>query len=112
MKAIMSVPDEGYSRIRAMRTKSNIFIFIIPNLYLSCNLFWGSRGRDRMVVEFTATYAISAHHHKSCEYEFRSRRGVLNRNLCDKVFSDLRQIVVFLRVLRFPHQQKKTPPTI
>jgi hypothetical protein len=23
----------------------------------------GSRGRDRMVVEFTTTYAISAYHH-------------------------------------------------
>ena len=26
----------------------------------------GCRGRDRMVVVFTTTYAISAYHHKSC----------------------------------------------
>ena len=29
-----------------------------------------------MVVGFTATYAINAHHHWCCEFEFRSGRGV------------------------------------
>jgi hypothetical protein len=37
----------------------------------------GCRGRDRMVVGFTTTYAISAYHHW--------RRGVLDAKLCDKV---------------------------
>ena len=32
----------------------------------------GRRGRDRMVAGFTTTYAISAYHHKSCEFEPRS----------------------------------------
>ena len=36
----------------------------------------GRRGRDRMVVGSTTTYAISADHHRYCEFEFRSRRGV------------------------------------
>jgi hypothetical protein len=26
-------------------------------------IFWGRRSRDRMVVGFTTTYAISAYHH-------------------------------------------------
>ena len=34
------------------------------------------RTRERMVVEFTAPYAISAYHHCCCEFESRSGRGV------------------------------------
>ena len=60
------------------------------------------RGRDRMVVGFTITYAISAYHHQCRELETRSRRGVLGTTLCNKVVSDLRQVAGFLRVLRFP----------
>ena len=37
---------------------------------------WGTRERDRMVVGFTTTYAISAYHHWCCEFESRSGRGV------------------------------------
>jgi len=40
----------------------------------------GRRGRVRMVVGFTTTCAI-----KSCEFESRSWRGVLNTTLCDEV---------------------------
>ena len=50
--------------------------------------FWkGIRGHDRMVVEFTTTYAISAYHHQSCVFESHSWRGVLDTTLlvCDKV---------------------------
>ena len=43
------------------------------------------RGFDRMVVGFTTTYATSAFHHYSCEFESRSWRGVLDTKLCDKV---------------------------
>jgi len=32
--------------------------------------FRGHRGRDRKVVGFTATYAISAYHYTRCEFEF------------------------------------------
>ena len=63
-----------------------------------------SRGRDRMVGGFPTTYAISVYHHKSCEFEPRSWRGVLDATLCDKFVSNLRQIGAFfsLRFLRFP----------
>ena len=43
------------------------------------------RGRDRMDVGFTPTYAISAHHHQSCEFKSRSWRGILDTTLCDKL---------------------------
>jgi len=38
----------------------------------------GLRGRDRMVVGFTTTCAISAHHHTGCEFEPLSWRCVLD----------------------------------
>ena len=44
-----------------------------------------SRCRDRMVVGFTTTYAISAYHHWWCEFESRSGQGVLDTTWCDKV---------------------------
>jgi hypothetical protein len=44
---------------------------------------WGRR--DRMVVGFKTICAISAYHHKSCEFESRSWRGVFDTTLCDKV---------------------------
>ena len=47
--------------------------------------FYGHRGRDRMVVGFTTTCAISTYHYKSCELESRLWRCVLNITLCDKV---------------------------
>ena len=42
-------------------------------------------GSDRIVVGFTTTYAISAYHHQSCEFECHSWRGVIDTTLCDKV---------------------------
>ena len=41
--------------------------------------------RDRVVVGFTTTCAISAYHHYSCDFEPRSWRGVLDATLCDQV---------------------------
>jgi len=41
---------------------------------------WDRRGRDRMVVGFTTTYAMS------CEFESRSWQGVLDTTLYDKVW--------------------------
>ena len=38
-----------------------------------------------MVVGFTTTSTISAYYHKSCEFEPRSWRDVLDTTLCDKV---------------------------
>jgi hypothetical protein len=42
---------------------------------LPTNIWKGRRGRDRMVVGFTTTYAISVCHHSCCEFESRSGRG-------------------------------------
>jgi hypothetical protein len=47
------------------------------------------RVRDRMVVGFTTTSAISAYQHYSCEFEPRSWRDVLDATLCDKVCQSL-----------------------
>jgi len=43
---------------------------------VTCNYGRGRRGRDRMVVGFTTTYANSAYHYWCCEFESRSGRGV------------------------------------
>ena len=64
------------------------------------NAFRGRRGRDRIVVVFTATYAFSAYHNWSCEFESRSGRGVQHNVI--KFVSDLWQVGCFLQVLRFP----------
>jgi hypothetical protein len=45
----------------------------------------GRRDRNRMIVEFTTTYAVSAYHLYSCEFESRSWRDVLDTTLSDKV---------------------------
>ena len=45
----------------------------------------GHRSRDHVVVGFTTTYTLSAYHHWSCQFEFRSWRGVLDTTLCEKV---------------------------
>jgi hypothetical protein len=48
------------------------------------------------------TFAISAYHHRCCEFESRSGRGV--QHYVIKFVIDLREVVCFLRVLRFPPQ--------
>jgi hypothetical protein len=47
------------------------------------------RGRERMVVGYITTYVISVYHHLRCEFESRSRRGVLDATLCDNVYQSL-----------------------
>ena len=37
---------------------------------------WSLRGRARIAVGFTTTYAISAYHHCCCGFKSRSGRGV------------------------------------
>ena len=69
-------------------------------------LFWGCHGRDRRVVGFTTTYAISAYHHWCCEFESRSGRG--GQHYVIKFVCDLRQVSGFLRVHRFPPPIKLT----
>jgi len=60
-------------------------------LFLLLN--WGRRDRDRMVVGFTTTYAISAYHHWCCEFESRPGQGV--QHYVIKFVSDLRQVLGF-----------------
>jgi hypothetical protein len=43
------------------------------------------RGRDRIVIGFTTTYATIAYHHLSCEFKHRSWRGLLDTRLCDQI---------------------------
>jgi len=50
----------------------------------------GSRSRDRMVVGFITTYAMTAYHHWCCEFEFRSGQGV--QHYVMKFVGDLRQV--------------------
>jgi hypothetical protein len=62
----------------------------------------GRRGHDHMVVGFTPTYAISAFHH--CSYEFEPRSGEVYsiQHYVIKFVSELQQVGGFLRVLLFP----------
>ena len=72
-----------------------IYTCVLSSIYLR-----GHFGRDRMVVGFTTTYAISAYHHWCCEFESWSGRGV--QHYVIKFVSNLRQVDAFLRVLQFP----------
>jgi hypothetical protein len=42
------------------------------NMSNTAGVFTLRRGRDRMVVGFATTYAISAYHQSRCEFESRS----------------------------------------
>ena len=64
-------------------------------------------GRDRMVVEFITTYAISAYYHERLEFESRSGE-VYSIQRYVKFLSDLRLVDGFLLVLRFPQPTKLT----
>ena len=56
-----------------------IFFQNTANCMFASHNHKGRRGRDHMVVGFLTAYAIS---------DSGSWRGVLDTNLCDKVFSD------------------------
>jgi hypothetical protein len=62
---------------------------IISEILISCRpmvkLTRGRRGPDHMVVGFTATCEISAHHQWSWEFEPCWWRGLLDTTLCDKL---------------------------
>jgi hypothetical protein len=45
----------------------------------------GSRDRDHMLIGFATSFATSAYHHQSCDFESRSSRGALDTTLHDKV---------------------------
>ena len=55
-------------------------------MYMLVQLPYEQRDRPgRMVVGFTITYAISAYHLYSCEFESSSWSDVLDTILCDNV---------------------------
>jgi len=77
----------------------------LETTFRKCIIFqtWrGRRGRDRMVVRFTTTYAISAYNHWCCEFESRSGRGV--QHYVIKFVSDLNRLMVFSGSSGFLHQ--------
>jgi hypothetical protein len=51
---------------------------------------WGRR--DRMVVRFKTTYAISTYHYYSCEFKSHSNRVYLIQHYVIKFVSDLQQV--------------------
>jgi len=59
---------------------TNFVIYIFSTIAKhSANTSWCNvycHGRDRMVVGFTTTYAISAYHHWCCGFDSRSGWGV------------------------------------
>jgi hypothetical protein len=62
--------------------------------YLFVPLTFGGR-RDRMVVRFTITYAISANNHYRCEFESHSGEVHSIQHYVIKFVSELRRLVVF-----------------
>ena len=66
------------------------------------------RGRERMVVGFIATYAVSAYHHWRCEFESRSGVVYSIQHYVIKFVSNLRQVCGFLRVFRFNSSTNNT----
>jgi hypothetical protein len=66
----------------------------IKHLTLLLVQWGGLRGRDRLVVGFTTTYAISAYHHWCCELESRSWRGVQHYEI--KFVSNLRLTTILM----------------
>ena len=75
---ILLITLRGNQMLRGVPTAYLIYLYILI-------VIWDRHGRNRMVVRFTTTYAISAYHHWSCDFEPRSWRGVLDTTLCDKV---------------------------
>jgi hypothetical protein len=63
---------------------------------------------DHMVVWYTATYAISAYHHWSCEFESHSGEVNSIQHYVIKFVSDLRQLSGFLRALQVLPPMKLT----
>ena len=68
----------------------------------SITLYLKGGCRDRMVVGFTTTYAISVYHHQCCEFKSRSGKVYSIQHYVIKFVSELQLFGGFFRVLRFP----------
>ena len=75
--------------------------FVSDHSY-GCQVCWGRRGHDHMVVGFTTTYAISAYHHWYCGFDSCSGQGV--QHYVIKFVSDLWQVSGFYGSSGFLHQ--------
>ena len=73
--------DEALKEIFISGSLGNVFVKLKSFKRNNCRLDVllrnnrGRHGRDRMVDEFTTTYAISVYHHWCCEFESRWGRG-------------------------------------
>jgi hypothetical protein len=64
LRAAANRGDIQSERLTLMAMVGLILMVINNNIVLSLpTTNWGRQGRDRMVVGFATTYAISAHHH-------------------------------------------------
>jgi len=68
--------DLGRSGINLCYFMLEVIILSLHNRDSFIIIIRGRRGRDRIVVGFTTTYAISAYHHWCCEFESRWERRV------------------------------------
>ena len=112
---------EGYSRNLFFLFKKIIEVWWLPvnrffinfsvyvvHILQTCQWIICLIRRERMAVVKTTTYTIRAHYDKRCQ--FKSRPGevyLIQHNVINFVI-DLRQVVDFLWVLRFPLPIKLT----
>ena len=68
----------------------------------------GRRRRDRMVVGFTTTYAISVYHLLCIEFELAQVEVYSIQHYIIHFVNFLQQVADFLRVLQFPPRKKMT----
>ena len=85
-----------YNNIGIFVSKWNIFTGFDWSI-----ICWGRCGRDRMVVGFTTTYAVSVYHHWCCEFESRSGRGI--QHYVIKFVRDSDRSVVSSTNKTYPH---------
>ena len=86
-------------------SRINTHRFFPVKIYMYMYLWLPVRDRrDRMVVGFTTTCAISDYHNYRCELESWARRGVLDPTSCDTVCQGLAAGMWFSAGLLFPPQ--------
>ena len=104
-KSYKKKPGEGIQPL--MRTVFNMsvsaFLDIFPRnvSYHMVLKFVIRPGRDSTAVRFTVSYAISTYHHRRCEFEPWSGRGLFDTTLCNIVLQWLGADRWSFRVLQF-----------
>jgi hypothetical protein len=88
-----------------------LYIFTLSNIFFIVTIHQAirvHRGRDRIIVGITTTYAISAYHHSRCEFESRWGEVYSIHHYVIKFVNDMRHINGFLLALRFVPSIKLT----